>query len=244
MLEEQHVETTVDELLESPHSRRHFLTGAVAVAAGAGLAPAAASAASLSGSLRAGMAETPKEILDIAATAEAAAVTALYHVHVAVNQGRLNTTGVKIPVPFLVQIVRAILRQEQDHYAFLRGAGAVPATKSFSFPPAIFTSATAALGFLVTADTIFAAAYMAANREFAQGGMPKLARYAYQIGGTECEHRALARAALGEHGARAHRLVAALPEERLGRVQELFTGGHGSTFFRESSPDAAKLSYV
>jgi hypothetical protein len=93
--------------------------------------------------------------------------------------------------------VRGILRQEQDHYAFLTGAGARPMATSFSFPPAIFTSARSALGFLEVADSIFVAAYMAANREFARAGMGQLAQYTYQIGGTEAEHRALARAGLG-----------------------------------------------
>lgn len=198
MAEEQAVSPLVEDILQSPKSRRHFLKGAAVAAASVGLAPAAVSAAGLDRKVRAGMPESATQILDIAATAEAAAVTALYHVHVAVNHNRLNTSGVAIPVPFLVRIVRGILRQEQDHYAFLTGAGAKPALTSFSFPPEIFRSATAALRFLVTADTIFAAAYMAATREFAEGGMATLARYAYQIGGTECEHRALARAALGK----------------------------------------------
>lgn len=191
--------TAVDDILQSPSSRRMFLTGAGVAAAGLGLAatPLAASAATLHKNVRATMPDSTQDILNIAATAEAAAVTALYHVHLAVNRGQLNTSGVAIPVPFLVKIVRAILRQEQDHYAFITGAGGKPALLSFTFPPDIFRSATAALRFLETADTIFTAAYMAAARDFAAGGLPKLAQYTYQIGGTEAEHRALARAALG-----------------------------------------------
>jgi|SRR5947209_873367 len=198
MSEENERTSVIEDLVQSPSSRRMFLTGSAVAAASLGLGPVAASAAGLHKNIRATMADSTQEILNIAATAEAAAVTALYHVHMAVNQGTLNTSGVAIPVPFLVKIVRAILRQEQDHYAFITGAGGKPALLSFTFPGEVLRSATAALNFLVTADTVFTAAYMAATRDFAAGGLPKLAQYAYQIGGTEAEHRALARAALGK----------------------------------------------
>jgi hypothetical protein len=198
MTDEKSHASMVEELLASAGSRRHFLTGAAAAAASIGLAPGLVSAAALDKAGAAGkMSESPTTILNIAATAEAAAVTALYHVHVAVNQGRLNTAGIAIPVPFLVKIVRGILRQEQDHYAFLTGAGAKPLLTSFTFPAGIFTSAKTALSFLETADEIFTAAYMQANREFATGGMSKLAQYTYQIGATEAAHRSLARAGRG-----------------------------------------------
>ncbi|MGH2441564.1 MAG: ferritin-like domain-containing protein [Chloroflexota bacterium] len=197
-MEEETPGSKLQELLESPKSRRHFLTGAAVIAASTGLAPVAASASTLGRSAAKGMPESTTEILDIAATAEAAAVTALYHVHLAVNHNKLNTAGIAIPVKTLIQIVRGILRQEQDHYAFLTGAGGKPSLTSFSFPPDIFTSAKKALQFLETADTIFTAAYMAATREFAQGGLSKLAQYSYQIGATEAEHRVLARAGLGK----------------------------------------------
>jgi hypothetical protein len=193
----QHAALAQD-LMTSPKSRAHFLKGAAVAAAGLGLAPSIAKAAALDGKTLATMPETAQSILNIAATAEAAAVTALYNLHVAVNQGRVNVSGIAVPVPTLVHIVRAILRQEQDHYAFLTGAGAKPLVTSFTFPPAILTSAIQALRFLETADEIFAAAYLAANREFAQGGLATLARYSYQIGGTEEAHRELARAAQGK----------------------------------------------
>lgn len=187
----------VEEILESPTSRSHFLKGAAVIAASVGLAPAAASAAGLDRVAFKRMDENKQTILNIAATAEAAAVTALYHVHLAVNQGHFSFKGAALPDTTLVSVVRGILRQEQDHYAFLTGAGARPLMASFSFPMAIFRSAVQALTFLETADTIFTGAYMAANREFASRGMNLLAQYTYQIGGTEAEHRALARAGLG-----------------------------------------------
>lgn len=186
------------DLMTSPKSRAHFLKGAAVAAAGLGIAPSIAKAAVLDGKSLATMPETPQTILNIAVTAEAAAVTALYNLHVAVNEGRVNTAGIAIPVNTLVHIVRGILRQEQDHYAFLTGAGAKPLVTSFTFPPVILSNAIQALRFLETADEIFAAAYLAANREFAQGGLAKLAQYSYQIGATEETHRSLARAAQGK----------------------------------------------
>lgn len=189
----------ISQLLDSSPSRKHFLTGA-AVAAAAGLVPGAAMAAELGGK-RGGarrQAETTASIFNIAATAEAAAVTALYNVHVAVGKGKLNTAGIAVPVNTLVSIVRAALREEQDHLAFLMGAGARPLYTSFTFPAAIFSKATETLNFFEAAETIFIAAYMAANREFAHAGHNHLAQYAYQIGGVEAEHRALIRAGLGQ----------------------------------------------
>src|SRR5689334_8063442 len=130
----EQTKTMIAELMSSPTSRSHFLTGAAVAAASVGLAPVAASAAGLRGvSGQRATQETPQQILNIAATAEAAAVTALYHVHVAVNQGRLNVSGVAVPASTLVSIVRAALREEQDHLAFLMGAGAKPLYRSFTF---------------------------------------------------------------------------------------------------------------
>lgn len=193
-------ESLVAQILESSRSRKHFLTGA-AVAAAAGLVPGAGMAAGLGG--KAGrsvrrQAETTASIFNIAATAEAAAITALYNVHVAVGKGTLNTAGIAVPVNMLVSIVRAALREEQDHLAFLMGAGAKPLYTSFTFPGAIFSRATDSLAFFEAAETIFIAAYMAANREFAYAGHNNLAQYAYQIGAVEAEHRALMRAGLGQ----------------------------------------------
>lgn len=192
----------VEQILTSSPDRKHFLSGA-AVAAAAGLVPGAALASGLKGGRGHArgarhMPESAASILNIAATAETAAVTALYNVHVAVGKGKLNTSGVAVPVNTLVSIVRAALREEQDHLSFLMGAGAKPLYTSFSFPANIFTKATDTLTFFEAAETIFVAAYMAATREFAFAGHNNLAQYTYQIGGVESEHRALMRAGLGQ----------------------------------------------
>src|SRR5579875_1475358 len=177
----------VEELLSRPRSRAHFLKGAAVAAAGLGLAPAVASAARPAGGAIPGrtIKEPVMDILNIAATAEALAVTAFYHVHQAVNEGKFNTSGIAVPVGTLVDIVRAILREEQDHLAFLMGAGAKPLQTKFTVPADVLHSATAALKFVEAAETIFVGAYMAANREFAWAGENTLAQYTYQIGAVE-----------------------------------------------------------
>jgi len=189
--------TLVDEIASIPRTRKHFLAGAAAAAATLGLAPMAAGAASLENAGR-GMKESPQTIINIAATAEAAAVTALYHVHVAVDRGKLGIANIAVSENLLVSIVRAALREEQDHLTFLMGAGAKPLYTSFSFPSGIFREAQQTLEFFEEAETIFIAAYMAANKEFAAGKMSQLAQYTYQIGGVESEHRTLMRAGLGQ----------------------------------------------
>lgn len=186
----------IEEILDSPASRRHFLQGGAAVLGSLGLAPVVGATVAEAASKK--MTESTKTILNIAATAEAAAVTALYHVHEAVNKNQLSVKGVAVPTSLLVSVVRGALREEQDHYAFITGAGGKPLYTSFSFPKAIFTDAVQTLRFFETAETVFVGAYMAATREFANAGMGTLAQYTYQIGGVECEHRTLMRAALGE----------------------------------------------
>src|SRR3954465_15980682 len=109
----------IEEILASPRSRRHFLMGAAVAAATAGVAPGIASASAIKGSPLKKMPESATQILNIAVTAEAAAVTVLYNVHRAVNQNKLNTAGISLDTKTLVKVVRALLRQEQDHYAFL-----------------------------------------------------------------------------------------------------------------------------
>lgn len=189
----------VDEIVSVPRTRKQFLAGAAAAAAAVGLTPTLAGAAPLERIVRKGtMAESPQTIINIAATAETAAVTALYHVHEAVNRGKLNVSGIAVPTNVLVSIVRAALREEQDHLTFLMGAGAKPLYTSFTFPSGIFRHAVQTLEFFETAETVFIAAYMTANREFASGHMTALAQYTYQIGGVESEHRALMRAGLGQ----------------------------------------------
>jgi hypothetical protein len=76
--------------------------------------------------------------------------------------------GIAVPAGTLVKIVRGILRQEQDHYSFLF-APAPGLVTSFSFPSDPDQRAPG-VGFPGDRGRDFAAAYLAANREFAMAG--------------------------------------------------------------------------
>ena len=132
--------------------------------------------------------ETVQEIINIAATAEAFAVTAL--------GGALeNAAGGKLALNAdHILHLKAARAEEQAHYAFLTGAGAKPLTTTFTVPDArIVTDVPTFLTTVIALEEAFIAAYLAAAQEFAILGQPDLARIAVQIGGVEAEHRAALR---------------------------------------------------
>ena len=177
--------------LHSPIGRRGFLklTGA------AGLGAAALSQLPALTALAAAD-ESVADIVNVAATAEALAVTLTG----AVTAGAGGYDGGKGLPDMLVRWVKAIQAEEQAHYAFLTAAGAKPLTTTFTVPQslaAITNDSKALLTFVVGAETIFIAAYTAAAERFAQLSQPQLAQVALQIAGVEAEHRVLASAGLG-----------------------------------------------
>lgn len=128
--------------------------------------------------------ETVQEIIDIAVTAEAFAVTALG----AAIDNALN--GLLALNAEQIQTLQAARAAEQSHYEYLIAAGAVPLTLTFTVPdPAIFTDVPTFLTTLITLEEAFIAAYIAAAQEFAILGRADLARVALQIGAIEAEHR-------------------------------------------------------
>lgn len=148
------------------------------------------------------------DILRIADTAEHLAVTILTSAVKAAPAMSLN--------PLIVGVLQASLAEEALHAQFLEAAvatlgftpsaidqpaGSGPANPltladSFTIPdPAIFTDPKVLFATLEAAENLFVGAYMTATREFAELGQPTLAKYAYQIGAVEAEHRALARGA-------------------------------------------------
>lgn len=190
-------------------SRRGFLklTGA----AGLGVA-----AATQFGTLTA-LAQTNESVADIisiAATAEALAVTLTG----AVLAGAAKYDNGKGLSPMLVTWVKGIQAEEQAHYAYLTGAGAKPLSLSFTVPQnlaSITNDSKALLNFVVAAEGLFIAAYIAAAQEFTQLGQPALAQVALQIEGVECEHRVLASYGLGM-----------LPPNNLGFEKAMFKNVH------------------
>jgi hypothetical protein len=132
-------------------------------------------------------------IINIAATAEAMAVT-LTGAVIQGAAGYTNVDGSKGLHPIVVTVLKAYQASEQAHYAFLTKAGAKPLALTFSVPdPKIATDTDTMYRTLESLETAFIAAYMSAAREFAEMQKPDLVKVALQIGGVECEHRALAR---------------------------------------------------
>ncbi len=132
--------------------------------------------------------ESVQDIINIAATAEAFAVTALGG---ALDNAAKGTLALNAEQQ---QTLRAARAAEQAHYAFLTGAGAKPLTTTFTIPdPKIVTDVPTFLKTLITLEEAFIAAYIAAAQEFAILGQGRLVQVALQIGAVEAEHRAGAR---------------------------------------------------
>lgn len=129
--------------------------------------------------------ESVQDIINIAATAEAFAVTALGGALENAAMGKLALNAEH------VQALTAARAEEQAHYQFLTSAGAKPLTTTFTIPdPKIVTDVPTFLKTLVMLEEAFIAAYLAAAQEFAVLGEARLAQVALQIGAVEAEHRA------------------------------------------------------
>ena len=128
--------------------------------------------------------ETVQSIINIAATAEAFAVTALGGAIDNAINGLLPLTDEAI------QSLVAARATEQIHYDFLVAAGAEALTLTFTIPDeTILTDPTTFLTTLISLEEAFIAAYLAAAQQFAILGEPDLAAVALQIGAVEAEHR-------------------------------------------------------
>ena len=137
-------------------------------------------------------------IINIAATAEAMAVT-LLGAAIAGAANYTNADGSKGLAAPLVAVLKAAQSAEQAHYAYLTGAGAKPLTTTFNIPdPKIATDTLTLFKTLDALETAFISAYEAAANEFAMMGNAGLVKVALQIGAVEGEHRALARLAQGD----------------------------------------------
>jgi hypothetical protein len=128
--------------------------------------------------------ESVQEIINIAATAEAFAVTALGAAIENARNGMLALNDEQI------QTLEAARAAEQSHYQYLTDAGAEPLTLTFTVPdPAIVTDVPTFLTTLIALEEAFIAAYLAAAQEFTILGEARLAQVALQIGAIEAEHR-------------------------------------------------------
>jgi hypothetical protein len=170
----------------TPHlTRRSLVARAAAGAAGLG---ALGALGPIPSALAAG--NSINEIVTDAVTAEALAVTFLTGVIV-------NAKALGIPSS-LVPVLKAANAAELDHYKTLGSLGAKPLTKKFWAPDAFFKNSQSVFSTIEVAETLFVNAYLIGITAFARAGKDTLARYAGEILGTEAEHRALARFALGK----------------------------------------------
>jgi hypothetical protein len=129
--------------------------------------------------------ESVQDIINIAATAEAFAVTALGGALENAANGKLGLNENHI------LHLKAARAAEQAHFDYLTSAGAKPLTTTFTVPDEkIVTDVPTFLKTLVALEEAFIAAYLAAAQEFVVMGEGDLAQVALQIGGVEAEHRA------------------------------------------------------
>ncbi len=162
--------------------------------------------------LAGGACESVQDIINIAATAEALAVTALGGALENAANGTLALNAEQ------QQAIKASRAEEQAHYTYLIGAGAKPLTTTFTLPdPKIITDVPTFLKTLITLEEIFIAAYIAAAQEFAILGKPELAQIAMAIAAVESEHRVLVRVFAVEGG-----VITGLPND-IAFQQALYT---------------------
>jgi hypothetical protein len=132
--------------------------------------------------------DTPQTILNLAATAEALAVTAYYHAIVSDPLGASGGT---------LAYLKLALSAEAYHLDFLQSAGGATIASDVYLPEAFFSSASTCAATLVALEVAFTGAYLAATRRFAELGEPRLAATTAQHAASEAEHLALARLAGG-----------------------------------------------
>ena len=164
-------------------SRRSFVKGAGAVAAGLTLAQA--------GLLRAAAAqsESIQDILNITATVEAFGVTFL---GVGLDNAKKGLFNKPWPADVLA-VVEAARAQEQFHFDFFQSAGGRPLVTTFTLPdPKVVTDFDMFFAAVVEQETAETAAQIAAIRVFTEQKRPDLVKISFQYGAEEAEHRVLA----------------------------------------------------
>lgn len=173
--------------------------------------------------------ETVQDIINIAVTAEALAVTLLGGAIASAQEGSYDK---EIP-DIVVDILQGARAEEEFHYEYLVAAGAEPLTTTFTIPdPALLTSYDTLFNTVVQLETAFVAAYMAAAHRFAELNKPELVKVAVQIAAVEGEHRVLANYAAGERPANNFGFYPSMFStvgEAAAALQELgFIGGEGT----------------
>jgi hypothetical protein len=128
--------------------------------------------------------DTPQTILNLAATAEALAITAYYHT-IADNPLKLDDAA--------LIYLKLALTAEQYHLEFLQSAGGELLTTEFYVPDTFFQDKATNAQTLVALETAFIGAYLAATRRFAELNEPRLAATTAQHAASETEHLVVVR---------------------------------------------------
>jgi hypothetical protein len=136
-----------------------------------------------------------ENILAVAATAEVLAT-------IVNTVGAEKVTGLDAVTKRNVQTAA---QQEKNHFEVLtsKAVGGKPATMTIYVPDEVFSSPEALLTTLAVGDQVFVNAYLLGTTVFARQGTlsgSRFARYAAEIMGVECVHRALALQSLGHLG--------------------------------------------
>ncbi len=132
--------------------------------------------------------ESVQDIINIAVTGEAFAVTFLGEALASAERGDLPLN------PEVVGTLTAARAAEQAHFDVLTEAGAEPSTLEFTIPdPDLFANVGMFLETVISLEEAFIAAYLAAAQEFSILGEAAMAQLALQIGAVEAEHRVGAR---------------------------------------------------
>lgn len=140
--------------------------------------------------------ESVQDIINIRVTNDVFGVTFLV---AAINNA--DQLGLKANGGMTLRVIQAALAEEQYHVDYLTSQGAKPTTTTFTIPdPKMLTDPVTFFSTVEFIETIEISMDMSATREFSEMGQVMLAQVAYQIGGTEAEHRVLARAALAMLG--------------------------------------------
>jgi hypothetical protein len=128
--------------------------------------------------------DTPQTIVNLAATAEALAITA-YYATLAGNPLKRNGAA--------LNYLTLAMTAELYHLNFLQSAGGEILTDSFYVPEGFLSDATVNAATFAAAETAFVGAYLAATRRFAELGEARLAATTAQHAVSEGEHLALSR---------------------------------------------------
>ena len=129
-----------------------------------------------------------QDFLNLSATAEAFAVTALGG---AIDNALNGLLPISEEAVGALQAARAA---EEAHYQFFLDEGAEPVTLTFTIPDeTILTDPATFWPTLIALEEAFIAHYCAAAQQMVAQGEDRLARVALQIGAVEAEHRVGAR---------------------------------------------------